>query len=63
MKRQGALILLAGAAIVVNGAQGGHELPVYPSFYPHEITIRTLGPGQAVDALAKATSRHLSVKA
>ena len=32
-------------------AWGGHELPIYPSFYPHEIEIRTLAPEQAAEAL------------
>jgi hypothetical protein len=49
MKRIGALVLLAAAAATV--AWGGHELPVYPSYYPHEIEIRTLAPERAADAL------------
>ncbi|MET0634116.1 MAG: hypothetical protein ABWY92_25025, partial [Xanthobacteraceae bacterium] len=48
MKRVGAFIVLAAAATV---AWGGHELPVYPSYYPHEIEIRTLAPDRAADAL------------
>jgi hypothetical protein len=49
MKRLGAFIVLAAAAATV--AWGGHELPVYPSYYPHEIEIRTLAPERAADAL------------
>ncbi|MDI4234723.1 hypothetical protein OZ411_18120 [Bradyrhizobium sp. Arg237L] len=31
------------SALVMTGAvRGGHELPVYPSYYPHEIEIRTV---------------------
>ena len=49
MKRVGAFVLLAAAAATV--AWGGHELPVYPSYYPHEIEIKTLAPDRAADAL------------
>ncbi len=35
---------LAGLAVV---AWSGHEQPVYPSYYPHEIEIATLSPQQA----------------
>jgi len=51
MKRLGALLALGGAAALVTVARGGHELPIYPSFYPHEIEIRTLAPDQATPAL------------
>src|ERR1700730_12555007 len=51
MKRLGTLAVLLGAAAVVTVAWGGHELPIYPSFYPHEIEIRTLAPERAADAL------------
>ena len=53
MMRKPAFILVAAAAIIVTAARGGHELPIYPSFYPHEITIKTLEAEQAVDALRK----------
>jgi hypothetical protein len=49
MKRVAAFVLLAAAAATV--AWGGHELPVYPSSYPHEIAIGTLAPDRAADAL------------
>jgi hypothetical protein len=49
MKRVAACIL--GAAAIASVAWGGHEAPVYPSFYPHEIEIRTLAPDQAAQAL------------
>src|SRR5262245_66356238 len=49
MKRVAACIL--GAAAIATVAWGGHEAPVYPSFYPHEIEIRTLAPDQAARAL------------
>jgi hypothetical protein len=53
MRRTDLFILVAGAGIMVTGAQGGHELPIYPSFYPHEITIKTLAPDEAADVLRK----------
>lgn len=47
----GALLI---AAALVTMARGGHEVPIYPSFYPHEIAIRALAREQAADALLKA---------
>jgi hypothetical protein len=44
-------VSLVCAAAFVTVARSGHELPIYPSFYPHEIEIRTLAPDQATDAL------------
>jgi len=44
-------ILLAVAVSVGPAARGGHELPVYPSYYPHEIAISVVG--------AKAAARGL----
>jgi hypothetical protein len=46
-------VLGCSAAAVVTVAWGGHELPVYPSFYPHEIEIRSLAPAQASEALRR----------
>jgi len=34
-------------------AWAGHELPIYPSYYPHEIDIRTVAPDQALDLIAR----------
>ena len=45
---------LLGAAVVAGVARGGHEIPVYPSFYPHQIDIRTLAPERAGEALQTA---------
>ena len=48
MKRKGTFtVLLCASAVVVTVAWAGHELPIYPSFYPHEIDIQTLSPEQA----------------
>ena len=43
----------ACAAAAVTVAWGGHELPIYPSFYPHEIEIKTLAPEQAAGDVAR----------
>jgi hypothetical protein len=51
MRYRSALGFVVGAAAIVTSARGGHELPIYPSFYPHEIEIRTLDPEQAGIAL------------
>jgi len=39
------------ALFIALAAWAGHELPIYPSFYPHEIEIRTIAPEQAAIAL------------
>src|SRR5262249_9160624 len=54
MKRKGACAAFLYASAAATIAWGGHELPIYPSFYPHEIEIRTLAPQQAPAALADA---------
>lgn len=47
MKRLAACTVLVVAA----AAWAGHELPIYPSFYPHEIEIKAVAPEQAASAL------------
>lgn len=37
--------------LVAPAARSGHELPVYPSYYPHEIEIATLAPERAAASL------------
>jgi hypothetical protein len=54
MKPAATLSAFLGASAAVTIAWGGHELPVYPSFYPHEIEIRTLVPELAPAALSDA---------
>jgi len=49
--------LLAAAAALLAWAglaQGGHEVPIYPSYYPHEITLTAMTPEQAAPLLADA---------
>jgi hypothetical protein len=54
MKRSRTFGALLGAFATATVAWGGHELPVYPSFYPHEIAIETLAPERAASALRDA---------
>jgi hypothetical protein len=48
------LMVLAALLATLSTARGGHELPVYPSYYPHEITIETIPPRRAEDLLSDA---------
>ena len=48
--RRIAFVLLLALA-VAPAARSGHELPVYPSFYPHEIEIATVTPERAAPLL------------
>jgi hypothetical protein len=45
------LLLLLLTLVVGPVARSGHELPVYPSYYPHEIEIATLAPERAATLL------------
>jgi hypothetical protein len=51
MKGLGALGALLVALAVVEVARGGHEFPVYPSYYPHEIRVQTIPVERAADQL------------
>lgn len=46
-----ALILTTVAALAVTAARSGHEQPVYPSYYPHEIEIAAMAPQRAVELM------------
>jgi hypothetical protein len=48
------LLVLAASLATLSVARGGHELPVYPSYYPHEIAIETMPPERAADLLRDA---------
>ena len=54
MKRLGIFVLLLIAVAMVPFARSGHELPVYPSYYPHQIQIETIAPGRAADLLLQS---------
>ncbi len=47
MKPLSVLLALVAAGTIATAARGGHELPVYPSYYPHEIAIETVAPERA----------------
>jgi hypothetical protein len=49
------LPVLAALLVTLGVARGGHELPVYPSYYPHEIAIETMPPERGADLLPDAT--------
>ena len=36
---------------MIDVARSGHEFPVYPSYYPHEISIETMAPDRAAGLL------------
>jgi len=50
MNRRSTFIVLTMAFSVVT-ARSGHELPVYPSYYPHEIELTAVTPERATDLL------------
>ena len=54
MKGLGAFLVLLAALAVVEVARSGHEFPVYPSYYPHEIAIETMPSEHAADLLRDA---------
>src|SRR5437588_3741491 len=45
------LAVVSIAAAIATVARGGHELPVYPSYYPHEIELKTAAPEPAAELL------------
>jgi hypothetical protein len=48
-------LLVAVALVATSGlARGGHEVPVYPSYYPHEIRVETMPPERAAGLLGEA---------
>jgi hypothetical protein len=47
-----ALIIVTVAAAAMPATRAGHEPPVYPSYYPHEIEITTLAPARAAELIA-----------
>src|SRR6266446_10564153 len=43
-----AALCLVVAIVAGTMAWAGHELPIYPSYYPHEIDIATVAPERAL---------------
>jgi hypothetical protein len=54
MKRLGPLFWLAAFGLLLAPAEAGHELPIYPSYYPQEIRVEVVDPAQAGPRLADA---------
>ena len=52
-------IVFAAALLVAAMAKSGHELPVYPSYYPHEIEIRTIAPEDGCRSHARGQAARL----
>jgi hypothetical protein len=52
MNTRRALILTTVTVLLAPVARSGHEQPVYPSYYPHEIEIAALEPQKAAELLA-----------
>jgi hypothetical protein len=51
MKRVRIVLVAVLASAAVTVARSGHELPVYPSYYPHEIEIQTVTAERAASLL------------
>jgi hypothetical protein len=47
VKVRNVILIVASALAMMTVVRGGHELPVYPSYYPHEIEIATVTPERA----------------
>jgi hypothetical protein len=45
------LAALTATLAIATAGRGGHELPMYPSYYPHEIAIETIPPERAAPLL------------
>ena len=54
VKPPSVVLVLAALLAALGVARGGHELPVYPSYYPHEIAIETMPSEHAADLLRDA---------
>jgi hypothetical protein len=54
VKPQNVLLVLVALLATIGLARGGHEAPVYPSYYPHEIRVETMPPERAADLLRDA---------
>jgi hypothetical protein len=57
MRRHVTFGLLLSALTVTGAVRAGHELPVYPSYYPHEIEIMTIAP-DAAESLLQDSKIH-----
>jgi hypothetical protein len=55
MRRFAPALWLTMLSLVLTPAEAGHELPVYPSYYPQEIGVEVVDPAQAGARLADAS--------
>lgn len=62
MNARRALIIATITLALAPVARSGHELPVYPSYYPHEIEIAAMAPQRAAE-LMRAGKLHAFVGA
>lgn len=53
MKKLCVPFMLAVSFMMLTRADGGHELPISPSYYPHEIRIETVDPASAARLLPR----------
>jgi hypothetical protein len=54
MRRFAPVLWLIMLSLLLTPAQAGHELPIYPSYYPQEIRVEVVDPAQAGARLADA---------
>jgi hypothetical protein len=54
MKRLGLLFWLTALGLLLAPAEAGHELPIYPSYYPQEIQVEVVDAAQSGRRLAEA---------
>lgn len=54
MRPFAAVLWLTPLGLLLAPAEAGHELPVYPSYYPQEIKVEVVDPAQAGTRLADA---------
>jgi hypothetical protein len=59
MNRRSLFLLVAVALTAATVARSGHELPVYPSYYPHEIEVRSVTPAEAARLLGEGKMQAL----
>src|SRR6201981_2614325 len=48
------LAALTATLAIATAGRGGHELPMYPSYYPHEIAIETIPLERAAPLLLES---------
>ena len=60
MNPRRALAVATAVLLTAPMARSGHELPVYPSYYPHEIEIAAMAPERAAE-LMRAGKLHAHV--